>query len=107
MEPAGPPFARYAFEEGEFDIEAGLPVKEPIDAEGVIEPSTLPSATVAVVRHTGSYDTLDAAFDAIDTWLSENGHEQSDAHWEVYLVSASNEADPRRWETDLVVPYLQ
>lgn len=105
VEPAGPPFARYAFEDGEFDMEAGVPVAEPVEGEGVVEPSTLPSATVAVTRHTGSYERLDAAFDAVETWLTEHGHEQAGAHWEVYLTSPSDQPDSRLWETDLVVPY--
>jgi effector-binding domain-containing protein len=81
----GPPFARYDLVDGDFAIEAGFPVAEPLPPQGSVEEITLPGGTVAQTMHTGSYQGLGAAYAAVEAWLAEHGYEPTGAPWETYL----------------------
>lgn len=102
--PAGPPFARYTFRDDLADVEAGFPVTRPVGGAGRVVPSSLPSGPAAVTTHHGPYERLDAAFDAVEAWLKEHGHEAAGPHWEVYYTDPQAEPDPTRWRTDVVRP---
>lgn len=82
----GAPFARYSFpEEGVFDIEAGFPVSGAVRAGGRVEAGTLPGGTVARTLHVGPYDAVAEAYDAVESYLTDNGYEPAGAAWECYL----------------------
>ena len=94
LHPAGPPFARYRFLDGqgvaaggqvELDIEAGFPVSGTLTPTGRGEASTLPGGHVATTLHVGSYDALGAAYDAAQQFLTDEGYEVAGAPWECYL----------------------
>ena len=71
---AGPPFARYnGFRADRVEVEAGLPVAEPVGGEGRISAGELPGGEVAVTWHEGQYDTLGAAYRAIEAWMQSQG----------------------------------
>ena len=83
---AGPPFARYrSMDESGWDIEAGFPVDVPIDADGDVEPGSLPACRAARLVHTGPYDTIGEAWGEASAWLVEHGYDTADAPWESYL----------------------
>lgn len=83
---AGPPFARWSKWEGDTGVmEVGVPVNEPMDGQGGIEPGTLPAGPAAVVTHTGSYDGLSATWDRLKHWMIEQGHEGRADPWEHYV----------------------
>jgi hypothetical protein len=97
----GPPFARYSVpDEGRFDIEAGFPVSGAVTAVGRVEPRTLPGGTAARTMHVGAYDAVGAAYEAVQTYLTDNGYEPSGAPWECYLDDPEVES-PR---TEVVLP---
>ena len=82
----GAPFARYRFtDDGRFAIEAGFPVSRPVTPSGRVEATTLPGGTTARTMHVGSYDAVAAAYEAMHTYLTENGYEVTAAPWECYL----------------------
>lgn len=82
----GPPFARYlTMDESSLDIEAGFPVDAPVDADGEVEPSTLPGCRAARLLHTGPYDTVGEAWSEASAWLAEHGYDATDPPWESYL----------------------
>lgn len=104
--PAGPPFARYnRMGDGEFDIEAGFPVAQPISGADEVNASTLPGGTMAVAMHTGSYDEMEAAYEAVYSWIDSQGGEPVGGPWEVYLTDPQENPDPSGWKTEIVAPY--
>jgi effector-binding domain-containing protein len=103
--PAGPPFARYhRLADDQFAVEAGFPVSTPIDADGEVRPSQLPAGSVAVTVHTGSYEQMAPAYEALTSWVSSHG-EPSGEPWEVYLSDPASEPDPATWRTEIFQPY--
>jgi effector-binding domain-containing protein len=105
VEPIGAPFARYTFLADTIAVEAGLRVPDEIPGDGVVEPSALPGGAAAVTIHMGNYAHLDKAYGAVHRWLDDHGYAPAGPHWEVYFTDPTEEPDPARWRTDLVVPY--
>lgn len=106
--PAGPPFARHHMSgEGRFEVEAGFPATRPIQGNGDVQPSELPGGQVAVTIHTGPYDAMRPAYQALVSWVAEHGGELAGDPWEVYFSDPSTEPDPATWRTQIVQPYRQ
>lgn len=83
---SGPPFARYhALQGGDWDVEAGVPVQAPIRAAGEVHSSSLPAGTAAHVLHTGPFDDLGRAHEALSAWVQANGFRPYGEAWETYL----------------------
>lgn len=101
----GLPFARCAEDADGFAVEAGLPVDEPIRAEGDIEPSSLPRGSAATTWHRGAYATAEPAYAAIADWLTRNGRERSGLPWEIYHADTSTDLDETTWMTEVVQPF--
>lgn len=82
---AGPPTVRYhSFGPGLVTLEAGMPIVGSPNVEGEIALTSLPGGDVASTIHKGSYDQLNQAHEAIQTWMIENNEEAGGAPWEVY-----------------------
>lgn len=104
--PAGPPFARYRpLAGGRFAVEAGFPVGTVIDADGPVQPARLPGGLVARTVHTGPYDELAPAYEALAAWVRDHGGEVAGDPWEVYLTDPASDPDPAAWRTEVVQPY--
>lgn len=104
-QPAGAPFGRYhAMKEGQFEIEAGVPVAKVIDAKGEIKASELPAGKVATTVHFGPYVKLGEAHEALTKWASDNGYEPTAGLWETYLTDPGQEPDQSKWQTKLFLP---
>lgn len=104
-QPAGPPFVRYAFHEGSFDIEAGVPVPPGCAGQGAVEASTLPAGPVVRTLHAGPYQGLDDAVHALLDWLDDRGWIPKGPHWESYLTKPDEAGEPTKWRTEVVQPY--
>ena len=103
--PAGPPFARYhRYDPDEVDIEIGLPVATSIAGQGRIQPGALPGGQVAATWHQGQYETLPAAYEALDAWLAQQEWTEAGAPWEVYWTDPRAVADPNEWRTEVLWP---
>jgi len=100
LRPGGQPFTRYLdMKDGQFHVEAGIPLVEPADGEGEIEAATLPGGDVASTVHTGPYSALGQAHEAVRSWAAENGREPVGGSWEVYLTDPGEEPDENNWKT--------
>jgi effector-binding domain-containing protein len=99
-QPTGGAFGRYTPGETEVGIEAGFTIATPIVSAGRVEAGELPGGEAAVCLHVGPYDAVAAAYEAIETWIREQGREASGAAWEVYLTGP--EVQPPR--TEVVFP---
>lgn len=82
---AGPPFARYRDEDGEWAVEAGFPVDSPVPPGDGVEPSVLPGGHAVQLVHVGSYATLPEAWRVLEEWVIDNGYAPSAVPWETYL----------------------
>jgi effector-binding domain-containing protein len=99
----GPAVAVYEPEgEGQFDVAAGFPVQEPIEGDGHVVPVELPEGDVAVTTHTGPYDRLSQAYEAIQAWMREHGHEPAISMWEEYY--SPPDTPPSETRTDVFWP---
>jgi effector-binding domain-containing protein len=105
MAPAGPPFARYFSMSAEgLDVAAGFPVAEPFLGAGVVHPGELPAGPAAVATHVGSYQGLEAAWNALREQAGAMGRPLGDDPWEVYFIGPGSGVDEAEWRTELVWP---
>ena len=112
--PAGPPFLRYNVidMEHELQIEAGVPVTEPVPAGDRVRAGTLPAGRYASATHTGPYDQLIGAVQDLLDWAANQGlawdkqdspeGERWGGRLEIYPVNPAEQPDPAKWETELV-----
>ena len=112
---AGAPFLRYWVIDMErrLDVEAGVPVAEPVDGDGEVSPGVLPAGSFATVTHVGPYEELVGATAALLTWADEHGlafdvrpSPEGDV-WacrlECYHTNPIEVPDPARQETELAL----
>jgi effector-binding domain-containing protein len=104
VEPTGMPLARY-FEFGpeQTTFECAIPVPTPFTAEGEVQPSTVGGGEAAFVLHVGPYVAIGQTWQALMTWVSEQGRAPAGPTWEVYLddPQVTPEAELK---TELYVP---
>lgn len=106
MQPVGPPFSRYhRLEAGRFAVEAGFPVASVIDASGDVRASSLPAGRVARTTHVGPYEEMEPAYEALVSWIREQGGRPAGDAWEFYFSDPQVEPDPTEWRTEIVQPY--
>ena len=113
----GPPYARYhnfgAVRRINVDLEVGLPLKsgatvaedEHGDAsEGAVLAGRLPAGPAVVARYEGPYAGINEAYDALQSWIEERGHEATAAPWETYLDDLQEAAAAGVWRVEIVWP---
>jgi effector-binding domain-containing protein len=113
LTPSGPPFLRYLVIDMEADmvVQAGVPVRVPVQGDEHVEPDELPAGDYLTTVHVGPYEGLYDATGALLAHAGRNGlrldHHPSDAGdvWtsrlEWYETSPLEEPDPARWVTRL------
>jgi effector-binding domain-containing protein len=87
IKPAGPAMTIYtASDDAGFDFQAAVPIAEaPKDPpKGDLAIGTSPEGKALKFMHRGSYDSLDAAYDAITHYLDERKLEARDLYIEQY-----------------------
>jgi effector-binding domain-containing protein len=103
--PSGPPFTRYhGFSETEVDIEGGMPVQTRLSGSGRIVAGELPGGRAVTTVHTGPYEKLPDAHDAVHAWIQEKKFTSAGPQWECYLTDPGKEPDPSKRQTELVWP---
>lgn len=103
--PAGPLFSHHFQMDPEvFDFEVGVPVDEPVQLVGRVEPSELPACKVARAIYPGPYEGLGAAWGELNAWIETNGYTPAQNLWEVYLAGPDSSPDPDKWLTELNRP---
>lgn len=101
---AGMPFTRYHRIEPDIEVEAGLPVVQPVAGEGRVIAGELPAGEVASTIHVGPLSQLPLAGDALREWAKSAGREPSGLIREIYLNDPGVEPDASKWQTELVLP---
>ena len=103
--PCGPPFARYHTWGGaEIELEAGVPVLQPVEGKGRVLAGELPGGRLAATWHIGPYDTIGGAYGALERWMGAQGLEPAGAPWEVYWSDPQEVPDPSQWKTEVIWP---
>ena len=100
----GQPLVRYHSFGDTIDLEAAIPVREPITEKGRVKASTLPAGRAALAWHIGPYERLGETYERLEAYLGENGLEAAGAPWEVYWTDPGLEPDPAKWRTRVIWP---
>ena len=111
--PAGPPFWKYNLIDMQrcLEIEAGVTVAQPVDADDRVVSGTLPGGRYASLHHTGHPSALMAATASLLDWANAQGlkwdrsetpdGERWASRLELYLTDPQVEPDMNKWETEL------
>ena len=100
-QPAGMPFAAYYnMDMQNLDIEIGFPVTQLLPDRGEIKSGTLPAGKYAFTIHTGPYDTVGSAYEALTQFVKESGHEPTGIAYEFYF--SGPETPPEQIQTQIV-----
>lgn len=84
--PADAPFVAYFNQDmQDLDIEVGFPVPRELPGKGNIQSSKIPAGEQAVTMHKGAYSGCEGAYNALMTWISENGKIPVGSAYEFYL----------------------
>ncbi len=100
----GPPLVVYHEWGDEIDLEAAVPVADPIEPQGRVKPQSLPAGEAVVAWHFGPYEKLRDTHVRIQAFLKEHGLEQRAPAWEEYVTDPGMEPDPSKWRTKVVWP---
>ena len=106
VRPAGPPFAVYhdpEFKEDDIDVEAGVPVAEPVASVGRVVGGEFPAGSVAFTLDLGPYEGIGGAYRAVTAWVEVHGREFAGPPREVYLVGVG-QAEPSGYRTEVQFP---
>jgi len=103
-QPAGPPFVAYHnMDMQDLDIEIGFPTRKPLPVRGKMQPGALPKGKIATCLHTGPYQDIPAAYDALSRWIDENGYTATGLAIEFYLNDPQT-TPPDQLQTQVVLP---
>jgi DNA-binding transcriptional MerR regulator len=109
MTPAGAPGALYPpaiDDDGPVDIEAFVPLDRPVappDGSDLVA-GEVPAARVAVLAHTGPYETISETYRQLGAWVAHNATTTDERVREIYLVSYGDTADPEDFRTEVHWP---
>lgn len=102
---SGPPFTCYHKISGEeIEIEAGMPVSDPLPSAGRIKAGELPGGEAVSTIHYGPYDFLPAAGEALDAWVKQHGREAAGPNWEIYWTDPGEVIKAEEWKTEVIKP---
>ncbi len=107
ISPAGPTLGIYydqEFHEDAVDIEAAVPVTEAVPPGGRVEVRELPAIEeVACIVHEGRFDTLNATYGQLMSWIEANGYHMAGPIREVYVQWAGTDDSTNITEIQLPV----
>lgn len=114
VHPAGPPYMRFHVIDmaGLMDMELGIPVAEPIQPNGKVQPGTFPAGRYASLIYTGR-DRGYSGNKALIDWANKQGLKwdrwddpAGDAfacRYESFLTSPEEEPDHKKWQTEVAI----
>ena len=80
------------------DVEVGVLVSGPFQAQAPVIPSALPAGEVATATHRGDYARLGDTHDAVRNYASAHGRKLAGPCWEIYGHASP---DPSEAETEV------
>lgn len=87
------------------DVEAFVPIAEPVALTGgQVVNGEVAAARVAVLLHTGTYESIHDSYRRLGEWVADNAEPSGLPVRERYLVSYGETDDPRRFRTEICWP---
>lgn len=88
-------------------VEAFLPIAEPVAlAGGQVAIGEVPAARVAVLLHSGPYESIDDSYRRLGGWVADNAEPSGLRVRERYLVSYGESSDPTTFRTEICWPII-
>lgn len=90
-QPAEAPYtAYYNLDMEHLDVEMGFPVSKSLPEKNEIKSGEIPAGKYAECMYKGPYAEMVPAYDAMNKWIAEKGHEATGISYEVYYNSPSD-----------------
>lgn len=89
------------------EVEAYLPIRDPVTVRGAgsgIRLGETPAGWVAVLVHTGDYETILDSYRTLGAWVARNATHLGQPVREQYLVGAADVDDPAAYRTEIAWP---
>lgn len=100
--PSGVPYIGYFnMDMEDLDVEIGFPIEGDVPETESIKMSKIPAGDYAETVHSGPYDHLEHAYNALMEWMAENNHEGTGIAYEFYL-NDPDEVEPEKLQTDIL-----
>lgn len=93
----------YNMDMDDLDIEVGFPTVAGLTGEGEIKAGELPAGKALTATYTGPYDTMQAAYEDIETWAREHNVQRSGVVYEFYHNDPTV-TPPEELVTEIVFP---
>ncbi len=84
-------------------MEPGIPVSDSV-AVGKGMGLIRISGRAVKTTHWGAYDKVETAYNALKTYMEQNGITSKGAPWEVYVTDPMQVKDTAQWQTDIYYP---
>lgn len=104
LAPAGSLFVRFHQLGHLLEIEAGMPLAQPVTPSGVVLPSSLPGGPVLCCRYYGSLEEVEAVEDTLARQERIHGLGAAGAPWVSYLVDRRDAIDDADMVTEVSLP---
>lgn len=105
LSPVGNPMAVFHnYSNRNFDIEAGLPVHSVIAVPEGMQCSEKAVQRTVMISYIGSYKMISSAYEAIQSYINDNGLQMNGPVWEEYITNPTIEADPNKQQTNIYYP---
>ena len=98
------PMDKRASERAPITAELCEAVTEAREASGALQFKTMPAITAACLYHKGPYSTLAASYEAVLTFIEENGYAIGGPIRESYIDGVWNKTDAAEWLTEIQIP---
>ncbi|MFW6312775.1 MAG: MerR family transcriptional regulator [Spirochaetota bacterium] len=93
------------YREEDIDVEICEAVVEPCEASDQVTFKTVAGVPrAACLVHRGPYSTLGESYNALFTWIEQNGYRAVGHPRESYIDGVWNRDDPQEWRTEVQVP---
>ena len=105
LSPTGAPIAVFHNYLGQsFDIEAGLPVASSVAVSNNLNCIKKDAQKVVMVKFLGPYNTISAAYYALNSYIIENELVITGPPWEEYITNPQFESDSSKMQTNIFYP---
>lgn len=104
VQPAGVPYVLYLNDNMEaLEMEIGFPVSKKMTGNKNVISSSLPEGKQAAALHKGAYNTVEKTYNAIISFIKEQGKEVTGICYEAYL-NDPQDTKPEDLLTEIVFP---